>query len=530
MSKVKKMFEKFSETFKNLISKFPITLIIVALTTVFYAIVYDQSFMKPNMIKEILTFNMIFAVESFFIEILFNKKISKVISYIVSVIISYGFIYLKFVNPKLFYKNDITRILIGYLFIIACISIYGIIKKQKIDFKEYLLKVFANIFNSSITYTILAIGIALVSTIFITLILNYDKSEIIVRMQILLLGLFYIPAILNSLWNVKDKEPNSFIKALVKYVLLPLIIISMIIIYLYIIKILVLRQMPSNVIFRILAAIFVFAFPVWIMSENFAKESIFIKKTTRILPYAYMPFLALEIYSLIERINQFGITPVRYLGIAFIVVQIITLVLNIIKKESLLSQILIYLAAVIFIAFMTPLNYNKVSLISQSMILKKIFPDNVSVDELSEKNKAKVSGAYKFLTVNNGKKYISDYVLENKELFEGSDIYYQEIDQDIKYIYYTSEKNLTIDIRQYSEMTEISYYLDSDFNRETKSKLEELIKNAVNSNDENEYIEQNKIVHLNEQSDLFINVISAKYSSIQDEIINLSVNGILLTK
>ena len=169
------------------------------------------------------------------------------------------------------------QILYGYFAYVSAltlISVYSILINSKLKFKEYLFNVFVNILKSSITYAILALGISLICGIFIALIFDGENYDIIVRANLLIFGIYYVPALIRALSNVNREEENSFIKGIVKYVLLPLVSIAFVVIYIYIIKIFVLRQIPSNVIFRILLSLFVFAFPVWNMAEIFEENKI----------------------------------------------------------------------------------------------------------------------------------------------------------------------------------------------------------------------------------------------------------------
>ena len=60
----------------------------------------------------------------------------------------------------------------------------------------------------------------------------------------------------------------------IKYVLGILVIIAFAIIYLYIAKIIILRDIPSNQIFRILATLFIIGFPIWTMSKSFENNDL----------------------------------------------------------------------------------------------------------------------------------------------------------------------------------------------------------------------------------------------------------------
>ena len=531
MSFAKNLVSKTSETFRNLIKKFPVTLAIIVFATLFMVVDIEQD---VSIFDKVILFCFIFAVESFFTEIFFHKKSFKIISYIVSAIISIGFTIL-ILNDifNAYNKANVSRILAGYLIILFLVSIYKIIKENNIDFGKYLLKVFANVFNSTITYLVLNLGLTLITFIFVELLLD-SWGHILGRLQILLLGLFYIPSLINSVWNVKEKEVNAFIQGLVKFVLLPLVSIAMLIIYMYIIKILVLRQIPSNVIFRILAGIFVVAFPVWNMAESFKDDNKFIGKLAKLLPYFYIPFLFLEIYSLYARISEFGLTPTRYFGIIFIITQIIALILNVVKDGEKLSHTFIYMAVLALIAFILPLNYSKASILSQKNILVSNFPETSTYEELSTESKEKVSGAYKYLARNNATKYIPEYISQYKD--DIIDDYYF-ISNSVKNIYFGDTKN-EVDVSNYSKLLEISGYDSSTnialYNYQKNLYLyidiSTLFINAINSADAEEYIKNNRLIKVDNSCDFYIQTLNLSYDELTKEIEYISIDGYLLYK
>lgn len=530
MEFIKKLFSKTSETFRKLIKKFPVTLAIIVFATLFMTIDINQD---VQIFDKIMLFSTVFAVESFFTEVcIYEKKSFRIIGYLASALIAIGFTVLVLGGVTI-YKDTISRILLGYLIILFMIAIYKIIKENGVNFQEYLLKVFANMFNSTITYLVLNLGLTLITVIFVELLLN-AWGDILLRIQVLLLGLFYVPALLNSVWDVKEKEVNTFFKGLVKFVLLPLVSVAMVIIYMYIIKILVLRQMPSNVIFRILAGIFVVAFPVWNMARNFQEDSKFIEKLTKLLPYFYMPFILLEIYSLYARISEFGITPVRYFGIAFIVMQVITLILTVIKKGENLSHTFIYMAVLALISFVLPLNYSKVSILSQSSILKSEFPESSTYSELSKESKIRISGAYKYLVRNDASEYIPEYIKQYKEDIYNN--YYDEDYDNFQHIYFDNSE--MVDIREYSKLTAIYTYGDSanlEFyatnnrnNIMVATDIGNLLENAIHSGNAEEYLRNNSLIKIDDTRDIYIRNLRASYNEYTNEVDNISVDAYLL--
>lgn len=534
MSYLKKIFNKTSETFRELIKKFPVTLLIIAFATIFLTIAVDSNFTAKT-IGKICLFCTIFSVETFLVENIFTEnKIYKGIGYTISAIIAFVFNLVIFSDKSDNFIQTTVRILIGYLLIVFLYSIYVIIRKNKVEFKKYLLNVFANIFNSTITYLVLNLGLTLISVIFIELLLDSEYGYFILRLQILLLGLFCIPQIINSLLSVADKNVNTFIQGLIKFVLLPLTEISILIIYMYIVKILILNQMPSNIVFRILAGIFVVAFPVWNMAENFKEDSKFIEKSAKLLPYFYMPFILLECYSLYLRIAELGFTPIRYFGIIFTIGQTIALILTVAKKGEKLPHIFLYIAFLTLIAFITPLNYYNVSVLSQKNILVNAFPETVSYKDLSQENKSKVKGAYKFLVRNDAFDCIPEYIAEYSE-----EIYSYISYNNIEYIH-AYDGEVEIAISNYSKLTEVSadtYGWNTKIDIYGKYSeliarvdLKELVENAINTQEPEQYIIYHRIIKIDDTKDLYIKRLNASYYKDTKAVENISIDGFILFK
>lgn len=537
--------EYLSRTFRmviNLFRKYPLTLIIVVFLTFFLTTFTDTSVFKSTTLEKVTLFSVMWTIGTIFIETLNlkNKKFT-LIFYVLVAIISLIFVKLP-QNVYGVFNEHITRIMIGYGLILILLSMYVIIKKENITFQEYLLKIFNNTFNSTITYGIVNIGMTLIIIIFTELILDGTYGGMLFKSQILLLGLFYFPSILNSLSNVKE-ETSGFIKGLVKYVLLPLVTIAIIIIYIYIAKILIQRKMPSNIIFRILAGIFIVGFPVWNMARYF-KEQKTIYKVSGILPYTYLPFICLEVYSVGVRIIEFGLTPIRYIGIAFIIFQIIVLLFSISKRKTALEYSFIVLTAIIFIACMTPLNLNTMSKVSQKQILVSILSEEINFNNLLEMEKEKVHSAYVYLVNNYGNDYIPEYI-KNMEHEINS---YSKV--NIKYKNYAEinfyDYGKEIDVKQYSailpvRMADSKYnngnvkIFDYDNNYVTNAEIKFIVEKAIEANRKKSdlaetYILNNRYVYINEIQTIYINDLNITYNASTNEVISVVLSGYLLSK
>jgi len=543
MIKIKELLSRTSNTLINLYKRYPITIIIITSITIFLSIFVGMYVFKDSTIEKVTIFGIVWSISTILIETL-NLKSKKVniISYVITALIAFILVKLP-QNTYGVFNEHLVRITTGYCLCLFALTLYFIIKKTGVSFGEYLIKIFNNIFNSSIIYGVLNIGMTLIIVIFVELILDGTYGEFILRSQILLLGLFYFPALLNSISDIKEKSPSSFIKGLVKYVLLPLVTIAMLIIYIYIAKILIQREMPSNIIFRILAGIFIVAFPVWNMASIFKEQKI-IYKISKILPYTYIPFIFLEIYSVGIRIIDFGLTPIRYIGIAFILFQIIVLLFTTLKRKINLEYGFIVLAVIIFITCITPLNFNTISKLNQKNIMVANLPEGTNFEYLKDEAKQKVHSAYVNLKNNYGSEYIPEYIENmNNEINDYSPVsknYRQneyftffEYGEEINVNEYSSILPVrTADSKYNNGNIELSDY-DNNYitNVGIRTIVEETLRENKKTSDYAEnYLLQNRYVYVNNLETLYITNMNLTYNNSTDEVIAISLSGFLLKK
>ena len=252
MNQIKNLLSKLSQELRDLLKKFPVTMALILFLTLLFTAIIDQNFSRNTreIFERIEIFCIIWAIGTFFTETFFETKPIKMTSYVLTGIISGIFVRLTCIDLTSSVANLCAKILATYIAVLILISIYQVIKKSKLTFERYLIGVFRDLLSMTIIYGILNIGFVLIFEIFNVLLLNGRGNTGLVRILILLYGLFYVPSILYIVSAINQKEVNAFIKGLVNYVLLLLVSIAMAIVYLYIAKILILRDMPKNVIFR----------------------------------------------------------------------------------------------------------------------------------------------------------------------------------------------------------------------------------------------------------------------------------------
>ena len=501
-----KIKEHFIHLIKKCYSKFPITNSFILIFTLLMIIFMNDI---NDLIETILLTIIVFSSTTFYLE---SKNCKKYLYSLISLLA----VPLHNINSINEYGN---KIIICYIISIIILGIYHNFKNCKVNPSNYLINVLVNSFKTTLVYGILNIGILSIIAIINTLIININSFELIERSVILITGVYYFPRIIYGFTEINDI--NKFVKIIIKYVLNSLIIIAFIIIYLYIIKILIIRNMPSNEVFRVISILFITGLPIWTMASEF-KDNNILDKINNILPLLFIPFILLQMYSLGIRIIEHGLTPTRYLGIMLIIFEIIYLIIYFKNKH--IEKLVFVFIIILNISLLAPyINMDKLSIISQYHNLK-IY---TSKKELNEKDKVKISGAYYYL------RGVEDKLIDN--LLTKEDINNILSFNEKKYYddeYYHAMVN-DINISGYDKLNEVNIY-EYDINNIIKYNditidISHIINNDTLNNFEN-YIKNNNEIIIDNKQKLVIKSISINYNKYTNEYKYLSIEGYLLKK
>lgn len=548
MKYLKQKLSDLYKVFRKEIKKFPLTIITIIIISIIFSITYDTKILKSTVIENIILFGFIFAPSSFLIETIYNKSLSKKsILYILSFIISIILVYLANIKttflgiPNNIFINYIIRLIVCYIISTTILCIYYNYKNRSEKFNKYITYVFSNLFKSTIIYIILSIGLSIITSIFISLILENYNTTLIMRVESLLFGCYYIPMIIKSLTDT-NQEISKFSKIVIKYVLESLLIIAFLIIYIYIFKIIILRKIPSNEIFRILSLLFIFGCPIWTMISSFKKEKILYKINNK-LPILFIPFILLQIYSLGIRILNNGITEIRYIGLILIIIEIIYIIIFIINKEKLSIMLPIIVAFVIVSLLFPYINMYKISQLSQYNNLK-IYKEK---EILTKKDKAKIYGAYKYLNKSITKDKYINKLLTKKDIENILEFNSIKTNKPIN-IYATVNIN-QINVENYSKLYLVTSYNLYKSNPELTFKdlknttvytkndninfeidLSEKIKDYINNRENiHNYLKEHNVVET-KSSKFIIRNLSIIYNKTKNKIQRYRIEGYYLVK
>lgn len=368
MGKIKSLFEEQKADIKDVFLKYISTIIAVFLLCIVVIAEMDSSSNSWDIYEQIIGFFLIYACGSFFIETLFNNN--KIIMYVVNVFLSFILTILGF-NLDVWVSEaaleTYAKFFFLYIMLILGISIYVIIKNSGLSFQRYANTVVLNFLKWGFIFIIFNIGIVIILGIFNSLIFRIDIFEFVTKFELLLAGILYFPYALICVL-AKREERSKFYKVVIKYILMPMLIIAMAIIYIYILKMLFTASVPKNEVFGICAGVFCLGFVISTMayayidadgenadvdlnraeqemagyknsgnsdigSENEGIGNLGIyDKIIKYFKYGFIPMVLLEIYAVGVRISAYGVTEDRYIGVVFIIAQIIYLLWEPIDK------------------------------------------------------------------------------------------------------------------------------------------------------------------------------------------------------
>lgn len=423
MGKLKTLFSKVSNSIKETFKRFPITMIIVYITTLL--VVFGTDDFVENFMDNMWFYAMgIWAIGTLFTETFFKKDFAKIIGGVVSLVIALGCRWV--INDEI-YSNKLIliKLIITYMSVLPLITLYKIVKDSGVSLKEYALRVLSNVGRTTTMYILANIGIFIVIFVFVELILDGNDYDILSRTLILLLGGFYVPAMLNSITDVKN-EAGKFIKVLLTYILMPVAVFLIGTLYLYVIKIMLSGELLNKSLFFILSLTFTLAIPCAILLKNY-DENKSVLVMSNIIFYSFIPLMILQIIAMNVRVGDYGLTESRYMGYLLIAFEIIFIILMIVKKSKHLDKVILVLAGFVILGVLSPLNIYDVPVYSQTARITKMLKTVDSFDALSTRQKNECKKA--FVYVNNSFKpeYLDKKLTkEEKEAIQNYVVVYED--------------------------------------------------------------------------------------------------------
>lgn len=506
-----KFFSSIGEKVKNNFKTFPATMGLFYLVSVVY-LIFGNKF--NGFLDDFYSILSITIFGTIFSEVIFKRyRLHKFVCIVGSMIVAIFF------NRFLycFNKEAVMRIIITYCIAMGGFAVFKLYIDSKLDFREFILNIFSKIFYNGIIYLVIVVGCIIICTLFYELFAIKGYSYYALKSIIVPLGIFYIPEILRNMAKVNEITIDKFFRGLVLYLLVPLVYCAIGIMYLYICKILIMRDMPKNIVGRSLIIMFCFVTLVYFLAHKFKNEGI--GKFANVLPLVFSPLMLLEIFSIGIRVYEFGVTPLRYFAILFLVLEIIIYALIYIKKGRFLGGALVTVIILTFIFLISDFSYINVCRWSQENVIKK-YANGEKVNVLS------VQGAYEYLIEDGeGEKFINKTLSKEQIDYLKSDEIVSKW-KNRKYLYYTSNDDEVLNIGNYNKLKKIYNKGDED-SKEMKKIIDQL--KDYSEEELKEYINKVKVFKIKDNEDFYFTYLNIAFDD-NKKIDYYNYSGYLLIK
>lgn len=463
MKNLKNLFSGLSDRVKIVFRQYFFTMLMVLFTVSLAALFVDRN---DSLLEKALPFTFLWGTGAYFAETYFpDKKLGKWCGIFIAGLAAAG-LTLMYISETESVKALAEHLITAYAAAVLMLGIFRNYKRSELPFNKYCLRSTYRLSQTAAVCVILAAGLALVVSIFITLLMNEKDFMLIIRLELMVMGCLAGFGILDAQMP-DDRETAVFFSRLLR-LMLGLVIAAFVIVYIYMLKILISRIVPSNEIFRILAGLFLIGLPVWTMTGAL-EEDLKPVKAGKILPYFFIPFLFLQGYAIGTRISEFGITPMRYLCLVLMLFEILYIIVYAAKKGE-TGIMLPVIAALAVVSLAVPyINMYSISARSQKAILDSY--DGQDFETLPVEERSRLAGAYYYLSQDTeGKKLLETTDSSLAEAISSSGMI-GEIWYDQNLHIYEELPAEDINISSYSRVTLVK--TDSfDFLKTDNSKLE----------------------------------------------------------
>ena len=378
MKKIKENVKKLLSHFKSGFERFPITIILAFMhfiTGIYIAEV--RNFKSDEFIEvNLLLFGSIFITgmceiirEKYFYEK--NKWLVRGIYSFITLVLSIIF-YVDYLQT-----NDYNNFKFWALIPISIILFVLIPILNKENKEKYLQSEFSDFVITYIFAAVLFVGIAIVLTT-ISYLFFSSNNDFFFRLTTyffwFIAEVFGASLFLSLLKKTDDDLENykfpSIFNLLIKFVIIPLIVIYTGILYIYMAKAVISMQLPKGLISHLVLWYTAFSVIIIILITPFTQKDKFLGNFKKYFPYFSIPLIFASLFALFQRIYQYGITEKRYY-VLILIFWLLFCVILFIRKMN-ITGIFISLIACVVIAVYTPFSAKSVSNFSQKERLKRM--------------------------------------------------------------------------------------------------------------------------------------------------------------
>ena len=374
-----KLKEKFKNLFPDMkkgIERFPVTVIFGLILFIVTIFSIEGSYYKLETWIEYLIIAIPFSAT---VELIREKYLENKNRKVFRAINFFGTILFIFVS-KMFFKNyfagEIINITATILIFYVLFYLIPIVYRNE-NREKYLQSVVGNQIITIGFSIVLFLGLsAIVGTIDVLLINlpNTIYFDNFVFSASVFGVIFFVSRLKEKDESLENYALPKIVEILICYILIPLILIYTAILYLYFVKIIFTLKMPKGVVSHLVLWYTAFSLFIIIMVTPITFKNKFAKFYKKFFPMISVPLILLALFSINERIFQYGITENRYLVVILVIWLLFNMILYIVKND--VKWVLISYIFAILIAVFSPFNLVTVSINSQNKRLERLLIKN----------------------------------------------------------------------------------------------------------------------------------------------------------
>ena len=379
MKKIKENLKKLLSHFKSGFERFPITIILAFvhfITGIYIAEV--RNFQSDEFVEvNLLLFGSIFITAMF--EMLYEKYFYKKNRWLVRGVYSV----ITFVVSIIFFveylrTNDYYNVYFFTLIPISMVLFLLIpILRKKDNREKYLQSVFSNFVTTGIFAAVLWIGIEIILAT-VNYLFFYSGDSLFFRLTTysfwFITEVFGASLFLSLLKkpddNLENYEFPFIFNLLIKFAIIPLIIIYTGVLYIYMARVIISMHLPKGLISHLVLWYTAFSVFIMILITPFTQKDKFFENFKKYFPYFSIPLIFASLFAVFQRTYQYGITENRYYVLISIFWLLFCMILYI--RNMNVTGVFISLIICFIISVYTPLSAKNVSNFSQSQRLKRI--------------------------------------------------------------------------------------------------------------------------------------------------------------
>ncbi|MFC6860617.1 DUF4153 domain-containing protein [Zunongwangia atlantica] len=344
------------------------------------------------------------------------------------------------------------------------------------DYWNYLQRVITAISRSALFSGIIYLGLSLALLAVENLFTVDIHEEIYLDLLIICLGIIntfiYLSDFPKDIYNTRQIRYSKALDVLIKYILIPIILLYLIIVYAYSLKILFSWELPEGWVSYLITILSISGFIIHIIIAPIRQkhENLIINKFYPFFYLSLFPLLILLFTAILTRIFEYNFTENRYfiLLISFWIFGISLYIL--LSKKKQLSIVFISLFILALLSLFGPWSAFNVSIKAQSNELVNLIQKTKN-EELSEKEIEQFINISRYLkdrrklnVVDNALGFKTDYITSyyNAGNLILDSIYgvnkYSSIIEigNNNYFYYKNSKDREIDIIGFEKIVELS--------------------------------------------------------------------------